>query len=496
MSYSPYLNIDIATQPAQSPLPVVANCLFFSIEKPFNEPFRAYASSQMVAEDFGSEAEITKMSEVVFAQSRSLTRSGGVLYIAPLENSLSATRGTFKTADISGNLENFKTGGLKKCLFEIDGVDVEISNIDFSKANSFNDIIFILQNLKDLPLADVNLDFVNNEFIATSKTYGTTSSVLIKTFAGGTGIDLEGEDYFDIANSTATTGGNATGETIAQALARVDGLSNAPFFVNFATNLKMEKDVVKALAGTVEAGKSKIFWHSERARKNLNLGIATSLNSELLALKYKHTRIVADIYIKNEDYPHIGAMSKLAGMNFDEPNGHTDLFHKGLVGVRPSDIIKVIGLIDLGVISRYVAPGVFLDAKIDGVSSGDLFGLIWLQATVRSRIFSLQTTTTTKIPQTEEGVQLIKNQIIDVLQQAVLNRFIAPNVWTGEKPVAGSEEQAFIDSIASNGFYITSNPIANQPQADREQGKAPLISFFIKLAGAIISITVLGTAQS
>ena len=492
MQSNPYLVINLATQPPQTPLPVVANTVIFTEQKPFDDTFKTYTSSAGVENDFGTNSKTTKFAQDIFAQTNTIRSGGGLLYIVPMINTVNATSGSFTTEVLDAKFNDLKTVVDGEIKFTIDGTAFEIKNLNLTRIETLQDIVNLLNNLKDSPLANIDLSIVDNKLQAVSKSFGTTSTVVIGAVDTLTGTDLSGATYFNTATGVATTGTNASGETLQEAITRFNNLANAPYYGLFTTTLDMEVGKVIEVAEANQSAKTRMFFYQTRNTVDLDLAQPTSLNAQIRDKKLFNTRIVIDSNTSINSNIHLGALSILGSINWNGVNTHLDLFWKGLTNAVPSNILKTVDLTSLGAISRYVGTGEFLDAKINGYSSGNAFGLIWLLVTIEASIFNLLKTTTTKLPQTEGGVQQIKNVIISVLEQASTNGLIASGTWTGEVPY---DDHKFRNGILQNGYYIRSTPIAEQSQADREQGKAPLINFAFKYAGAIIAINVIGLGQ-
>ena len=115
--------------------------------------------------------------------------------------------------------------------------------------------------------------------------------------------------------------------------------------------------------------------------------------------------------------------------------------------------------------------------------SDNVYNLNWLVGALQVATFNVIGTTPTKVPQTESGMNTIKQAIVAVLQQAVANGFLAPGAWTGQTyfgdPVSWNR------NIADFGFYVYSQPVSQQLAAQRVQRIAPLIQIAVKYAGAI-----------
>lgn len=143
--------------------------------------------------------------------------------------------------------------------------------------------------------------------------------------------------------------------------------------------------------------------------------------------------------------------------------------------------------------------GVDIYVSIAGVSGLFTSGANEFYDQVYNRLglkFALQTAgfnylagTNTKIPQTEPGMEGLKNAYRGVCQQFVNNSYAAPGSWTS--PDVFGDPEALIRCISDIGFYVYSQPISQQDQTEREERKAPLVQIAIKEAGAIHSSNVI-----
>ena len=74
--------------------------------------------------------------------------------------------------------------------------------------------------------------------------------------------------------------------------------------------------------------------------------------------------------------------------------------------------------------------------------------------------------------------------IVSVLEQAITSGYIAPNKWNGAI-YFGNNEEIYKNNILQNGYYIYTEPVANQSQEERRKRIAPPCYIAIKLSGAI-----------
>lgn len=136
------------------------------------------------------------------------------------------------------------------------------------------------------------------------------------------------------------------------------------------------------------------------------------------------------------------------------------------------------------------------NAGVPGIlSSGEngwfdqIYNQFWFKFALQVAGFNFLATTNYKIPQTETGMTALKNVYRQVCVQAVTNGFVAPGTWNS--PDTFGPNGDLIRNVANIGYYVYSQPITAQSQADREAREAPLTQIAIKAAGAIQSSNVI-----
>jgi hypothetical protein len=122
-----------------------------------------------------------------------------------------------------------------------------------------------------------------------------------------------------------------------------------------------------------------------------------------------------------------------------------------------------------------------------------IYNLEWFANAIQVAIFNALATTNGKIPQTEQGMAVLRAAATQVCRQAVTNGFLAPGTWNGEIPFG--DPATFDKNIAQNGFYVFTNPIATQFQSVRAERIAPTMQIAGKEAGAVHSANVLVFVQ-
>lgn len=131
-------------------------------------------------------------------------------------------------------------------------------------------------------------------------------------------------------------------------------------------------------------------------------------------------------------------------------------------------------------------PTVFCSGADD--FSDNIYNLHWLVFAITVTGFNTLATTSTKIPQTEQGMAILRGAYIKVLEQGVINGFLAPGAWNS--PELFGDPDALRRSISERGWYVWNQPIAQQQQSNRVARKAPILKIAVKYAGAFHSTAV------
>lgn len=118
-----------------------------------------------------------------------------------------------------------------------------------------------------------------------------------------------------------------------------------------------------------------------------------------------------------------------------------------------------------------------------------VWGLIWLAGELQVAGFNAIATTPTKIPQTEQGIATLRNAYTKVLEQGVVNGFLAPGAWNS--PVTFGDPATLITAVANLGYFVYTQPVAQQSQTARVARQAPVVQIAAKLAGAVHSSSVI-----
>ncbi len=119
----------------------------------------------------------------------------------------------------------------------------------------------------------------------------------------------------------------------------------------------------------------------------------------------------------------------------------------------------------------------------------EIYNQLWFKLDLQTNGFNFLAQINTKIPQSEIGIDGLKNTYRTVCEKAGRNRFIGPGAWTSADSFG--DREALIRNIADVGYYIYSLPVSQQSTADREARKAPLTQIAVKSQGAVHSSDII-----
>lgn len=118
-----------------------------------------------------------------------------------------------------------------------------------------------------------------------------------------------------------------------------------------------------------------------------------------------------------------------------------------------------------------------------------VYNRCWFLGALEVAGFNALAKVSTKVPQTEPGMTILKGAYRLVCDRAVRNGYVAPGAWNSADRFGDVE--AMLRNIEEVGYYIYSLPVNQQAQTEREARRAPLVQIAVKEAGAIHSSNVL-----
>lgn len=320
------------------------------------------------------------------------------------------------------------------------------------------------------------------------KDFGTDSSTYkdaVMIFSQKPNL-LAGNGYLVIAPLIVT--GESPSEVVESLSDALNRVKAQIYFGGWMTNKKAEAEEVIAAAQLNETLESIYLLGSGDAS---DFTAETGLFDKVSKLSLSRTKL---LYYgdSTENLDNMrGFVSAYAGrgfsVNFAAQNSTITMNLKDLVGVSPdSTVTEAIyqNAEQLGV-DMYVAYNGLPKIVSNGnpLYFDDIYNRLWFELTMRVELFNALATTSTKIPQTETGMNNLKSAARAVCQRGVYNGFMAPGTWNGTDTFGDQDD--FYRNIEDFGFYVYSVPVSQQSQSERETRVAPVVQVACKQAGAI-----------
>jgi hypothetical protein len=479
------INVTITNTPLGLTEKNVNSLAIFTNDTPTNgETYGIYINVTQVAENYGTTTDTYKMATNIFAQIPNILSGNGRLVIIPMLAAVDATHGTFSQNAISANLAGILSVSDGSVDVDLDGVTTSYTGLDFTNGTTWNDVASVLDSV----IQDATVTSLTNGILITSKKVGDSSDVDIASNA--TGTDLYGASYLNGATGVVTSGADSSGETIQACINRTSGLVG---YVPIISTVDIEDDAIVTAAAAVQALDNMLYV--PRAQTTDVAGLATTIKnaSDDKTRVLVYTESLVDAKLMAAAYAGRAHSVYMTGSNTAQT-----MNLKSLTNVTPDTGISQ---------TLYTAAktaGADLYVSYDGVPSvlstggNDFFDNVYMDLALKFYLetagFNYLRQTNTKVPQTESGMNGLKEAYRKICRQFVTNGYVAPGSWTSSETFGDPE--TFTKNITNNGFYIYSQPIAQQSSTEREAREAPLVQIAIKRAGAIHTSDVIVNVNS
>ena len=480
------INISVTNVPQGLSEPSVNSLALFTTESPSNiDEYRIYVTASEVANDYGTDSVTAEMANTIFSQSPNILSGDGRLVIIPLVNSIGAIVGITATSNISANLANIQAVANGDLRVILNGNNIDLTGLDFTGISDFNDIAEVLQRR----LIDVTVTGRADGFDLDSKKVGLSSAITFAQLPTGVGTDLSVAGMFDAAGQVAVSGNDAQGESLIDAIARTE--ENVAY-VGVITNLEMEDAVITSTASAIQS-RDMIFVHQFSSTEDLEpvTGICSIVKD---STQFKTRCLYYSVGGSSSNLMKAAYAGRAFSVNFAGSNTTQTMNLKALTNITPDR------LVNQTILTKAKTAGADLYGDVRSlpvvISNGandyfdNVYNSIWLKFALEVAGFNYLKQTNTKIPQTKSGMDGLKGAYGKVCDRGVINQMIGVGLeWNSSETFGNPEDLK--RNITDNGYFIYSRTIAQQPQVDREQRKAPLIQIAVKLAGAIHSSSVL-----
>lgn len=446
------------------------------------ERYRTYSTIEDVAADFGTTLPEYLAAVLWFEQLPQPSNliigrwvqsaSQGSLIGAPL--AISAQQMSLWNAINNGEFTYTKDGGSP----------TTTSPIDFTGAANLSAVAAAISGQTTGITFTWNSQF--QRFEAVSATTGTTSAVSFLTTPGA-GTDISAMLGMQSTQSGAYVAPGAATETAVQCVAFFDGNYGQTFY---GVTIIGDADAdTLAVAQFLEATDNKhIFFVTTNEGAVLNPALTSDIAYQLKSFGYKRTFVQ---YSSTNAYAVVSAAARLLTTDYGGNNTVITLMYKQEPGIQAEYIngsqASAVQGKNANVFAWYNNDTAILQTGTDsaGVFLDIIAGTDWLSLTIQAALYNLLYASSTKVPQTDAGTQLMVAAIEAVCSQAVINGLLAAGTW--QTNGFGNLAQ---NDFMPKGFYVYAPLVSTQNQADRAARKAVPIQVAAKLAGAVHTIAM------
>lgn len=450
-----------------------------------SERIRSYNNLDGVTADWDANSEVVKAATAYFSQQPK-----------PTELRVSTRYPTAQSAELRGGSVADVSALLliddASFAISIDGDAQDIVALDFTVPTTGVGIASTieagLQAIATGGYTAATCVYEQNRFFIRSGTTGVTSTVSFLTAVSPTtGTDVSSLLQMKQGEGTKTDG--IAAETITASLTAIQNVSSDWYGLVFTKEVRdgviiNGEDAVEAAADFCEA-RVKVFGNTSNDLDVLDSVTTNDIASVLAAKNLRRTMTTYSSF--PDQYPSCSILGRAFTVNFNQPDSTITLKFKQMPGVtvetlkqsekstldsKKANALILVGASDM-FSESFMASGVFFD---------EVHGVDWLTDAIQTNVFGYLLTRTTKVPYTDKGVAALEQQVTKALDEAVRNGLIAPGTTI---------DGEFLPS----GYEITTIPVADINQSDKEARHYPGLSFIVLGAGAIHSVQINGVFE-
>lgn len=436
------------------------------------ERYRAYQGLASVGDDWQATSEVYKAATAFYGQTPQPKDFTVLMAYEAAQAAILVGGGS----DTVVELQAITAGTLD---ITIDGVLEEAVALDFSGDADYDAVAATVEAALLVAGSSATCTHNGLQFLVTSATTGITSLI---SFATGTAADALGlmQHQGAIADGIAA-------ETPVDALAA--NLTAGVSWVGTVTDKKF-RDVLSGAAGTTTLevaswceGAKKIFCNTTNDLTVLSSVITSDIAS---VLKSATLRYSLTTFSKNQSlYPSASVFGRAASVNFESIGSTITLNLKQMPGVTAEDLTPgEFAILKSKYASAVVKIGKTVNAYTDSrMASGSWLdtthGLLWLEDRCETDLFNLLYVNSTKIPYTQEGINIVIGRLEKSLEAAIRNGLAAP----GYLPDG---------TFLPKGYIIESVALGDVASGDKGNRIYRGLSFKIVGAGALHEVVVSG----
>lgn len=382
-----------------------------------NERIREYEGIDDVANDFGTTAPEYLAAALFFSQSPQPDQ----LFIGRW--AATATSGLLRGAVLNptqqalSNFDDIADGAFK---ISVDGVEQSVTGLDFTAATNLNGVASEINSV--LTGAEIAWDGVNSRFVVTSDTTGATS-VLGWAIAPTAGTDVSALLGLTQAQTAVPVPGIAA-ETYLAAVQKMGDMSNDWYGLQAAAEGITDDSYMEVAAYIEAASPSRIQGITTQSTAVLDATVTSDLPSRLKAAQFKRTFCQ---YSSSSPYASASLYGRAFTVNFLGNKTTITLKFKQEPGVTAETLTttqaNALEGKNCNVFVNYDNDTAIIEQGVmaNGYFFDEVHGTDWFQNYLQTALYNRLYTSTTKIPQTDAGVNDLLTTAAAAADQAVTN---------------------------------------------------------------------------
>lgn len=452
------------------------------------ERFRSYRDAAAVEADFGTASITTQYAQTVFGTRPNPINFGGSLIIGlhrAVAETVPATAATLRStqlveATIISQLQTITDGSFN---ITVDATPVVAASLDFSAVTTLDGVAAVL----DTAITGAVVSHNNGYLTVTSSTTGATSLLTYMT-PGPSGTFIGA-----LLTMSSGTGGTLTQGAASVVLpieTKVESISALKALVNIKgavfTDIVLDAEVptLAAWAGANQTIIYNVFTGSSYfavSASNPVWAVKLASQTSFRCLYSKAgNRLMAATYMARTHTVNFNAENSAITMNLKELSVPAESYSQTEI-----DSAKRVGLDIYTTIKD--TPVVLTSGANDFVDN--VYNIIAFIDAVQTDMFNVLKQTGTKLAQITRDVNKLVATAEKTTRGFVRANVFSPGTWSS--PDSFGNIDTFNRNIEQFGFYWLAGLLKDQPQADRQARKSPVLQGAVKNAGAIHSIDVI-----
>ena len=475
LSPANFVTVSLQGTPQGLAVPNINTIALISSEQPSwygVEDYAAYKDADSVAQDFGSASVAAAIANAFFSQSPNPIQTQGELIIIPRLHSVAVA------ADLTVQDVNFKAVATG-----VGGNSITIAYTTGAVAGS--EVVSV--NVNDISIQIASGISTADQIVA-AVLASTPAAALVTPSVYGVGSNKQTAPV-TLAN---LAGGSASGtEPVHTAMVRT---ASEVYYCGVLLDT-VPSAAINSLAAYVQ-GQDKILFVASNVLADIAasgiVGVFSSRSQNQIRGLYYNDGTAADTVTFAAAYASRGMSTDFAG-NLTAMTMHA----KQLVGFDPDTTLDQTDIDEakangVDVYPAFGFQGMTSQGRLYTSGANEFFDQVynrmWLKLQLQVAGFDYLAQASNKIPQTETGMDGLKDAYRKVLAQAVSNGILAPGAWNSST-VFGNVANLHAN-VLSIGYYVYSQPVDQQLQTDRAARKAPVVQIAAKEAGALHSSSV------